>query len=342
MSAIGSGVEHERKSGQAKNSPAAQPEGELAHDPAVDDFLTRLKYDMRRPKPGQEAIAAALQAIQRLAVEAESEESVSAAAEVDGGTARTCRACGSRNRDEHRFCAACGVPLLEAPPEESEVSSAEPKSKPTVQAPSQHYYHHHYHHHYFSAADRVSQAVGLDSRAANNTAAGRDAVRLRAPQSGPSLSRAEAAVRKVSQDWALACNTKQLDDLVELYATDAIVLRPNVPPVRGTAAIREFFFAALDAGLGEVELDPLRVEVFGDMAYEAGRCKMLVPFAMGKRREERGKYLVVLNRQAGGEWKAIVDCWSSDLSLGISAEPTAKSNAPSPGSPLPRPLRKGI
>src|SRR5712692_8165243 len=339
MSAIGSGVEHERKSGQAKNSPAAQPEGELAHDPTVDDFFTRLKYDMRRPKPGQEAIAAALQAIQRLAIEAESEESVSAAAEVDGGTARTCRACGSRNRDEHRFCAACGVPLLDAPPEESEVSSAEPKSKSTVQAPGQHYYHHHYHHHYFSAADRISQAVGLDSRAANNTAAGRDAVRLRAPQSGPSLSRAEAAVRKVTQDWALACNTKQLDDLVELYATDAIVLRPNVPPVRGTAAIREFFCAVLDAGLGEVELDPLRVEVFGDMAYEAGRCKMLVP-AMGKRREERGKYLVVLNRQAGGEWKVIADCWSSDLSLGISVEPATKSNAPSPGSPLPRPPRK--
>src|SRR5208282_1157012 len=96
-----------------------------------------------------------------------------------------------------------------------------------------------------------------------------------------SLSRGEAAVRKLTQDWAQACNSKQLDDLVELYGADAIVLRPNVPPVRGTAAIREFFFGLLDAGLGEVDLEPLRVEVFGDIAYEAGRCKMLVPFTMG-------------------------------------------------------------
>jgi len=58
---------------------------------------------------------------------------------------------------------------------------------------------------------------------------------------------------------------------------------------------------------GEVELEPLRVEVFGDLAYEAGRCKMLVPVAVNKRREERGKYLVIFARQAG-DWKAIADC----------------------------------
>jgi ketosteroid isomerase-like protein len=93
------------------------------------------------------------------------------------------------------------------------------------------------------------------------------------------------------------------------------VLRSNYPPVRGAAAVREFFFGALEAGLGEVEVEPLRVEVVGDMAYEAGRCKALVPGATGKRREERGKYLWVCARQSGGEWKLAADCWSSDLSL---------------------------
>src|SRR6266478_7009613 len=89
----------------------------------------------------------------------------------------------------------------------------------------------------------------------------------------------------------------QLDDLVELYLPDALVQRPNVPAVRGTAAIREFFFGVLEAGMSEVELDPLRTELFGDFGYEAGRCKSLVPIALGKWREERGKYLVVLSRQ---------------------------------------------
>jgi len=154
------------------------------------------------------------------------------------------------------------------------------------------------------------------------------------------MSRAEVSVRKAMQDWALACNTKHLDDLVDIYASDAIVLRPNHPPVRGTSAIREYFVATLDAGFGEAELEPVRMEVFGDIAYEAGRCKALVPIAVSKRREERGKYLTILARQNNGEWKLIADCWSNDLSLSI-GETEGKSAGPSsaakPGLP-----RKGL
>ena len=108
------------------------------------------------------------------------------------------------------------------------------------------------------------------------------------------------------------------------------MLRPNVPPVRGTAAIREFFFGVLDAGLGEVEMDVLRVEIFGDVAYEAGRCKMLVPTPLGKRREERGKYLIMSIRNAG-EWKIVSDNWSTDLSLGTEVGGLTPPSAPRPG-----------
>ncbi len=141
------------------------------------------------------------------------------------------------------------------------------------------------------------------------------------------MSRAEAALRKVSQDWVQACNTKHLDDMIELYAADALVLRPNVAAVRGTAAIREFFVGALNAGLGEVELEPLRVDMFADVAYEAGRCKMLTPVSLGKRREERGKYMIIFHRQGPNEWKIVADCWSADLSLATPAEaPDSKAS----------------
>jgi ketosteroid isomerase-like protein len=298
---------------------------------------------MRLAKPGQDAISAALQAIQRLAVEVDTEESAKAAAEMDRTVATpTCVICGAPNREHNRFCATCGAPLLEAPLQHLESPTPEPPSAPVVhpsgQNPTlpigQHHYHHHYHHHYFSTTDGLSQPANPELRAAADGSIVRD-TRPRTPVPGASLSRAEAAARKMTQDWALACNTKQLDDLVDLYAADALVLRSNVPPVRGTAAIREFFFTALDAGLGEVEMEPLRVELFGDVAYEAGRCKMLVPVAMGKRREERGKYLIMFTRQ-GGEWKVAADCWSSDLSLGAGAEPARpnlQSSMPAPGPP---------
>jgi ketosteroid isomerase-like protein len=339
-------------------------EPELAANPDVDDFYRQLQPEMRRPRPGPDAMAAALEAVQRLAAEADAEDAAQGLSAAAGssslgssslGSSGSCRVCGYRNREGNKFCAMCGLPadgfdggLDERLPHEftqggnvspspaafsPPVSSSsprreqEPQSRPGTGAPETHHYHHHYHHHYFPAG----QEAGAGRPAAQD---------FREPEKrqmsvlrGESMSRAEAAVRRITQEWVLACNTKHLDDLLDLYVADAMVMRSNYPAVRGAAAVREFFFGALDAGLGEVEVEPIRVEVAGDMAYEAGRCKALVPGAAGKRREERGKYLWVLARQSNGEWKIASDCWSSDLTFGAaesSVPPSAgvKSSAP--------------
>jgi ketosteroid isomerase-like protein len=274
---------------------------------------------------------AALQAMKRFSLEQSAEESLNVNAESENTTRQACPACGTANRKGNNFCASCGATLLKSPRQ----ADAEPASVPHVpEAPGDHHYHHHYHHHYFSSADGMEMGGGPDMRPAGGS--GREIARVRAPLGGPSVSRAEAALRKVAQDWALACNTKQLDDLVELYMPDALVQRPNVSAVRGTAAIREFFFGLLEAGMSEIELEPLRAEMFGDFGYEAGRCKSLVPIAMGKRREERGKYLVLLTRQANGEWRIVADSWSSDLSLGVGIDKPVKPATPA-GTSLPLP-----
>jgi ketosteroid isomerase-like protein len=330
-----SAMDHEKPTGPVRNPTASGSEGEVGPNPPADDFFRRLKQDLHHPKAGNEAISAALQAVQRLASQVDTDASAGAVAEE--AEFRACLACGSQNPADNRFCAICGVPQQDAPPFEPETPIAS-GPKPAAHAVGQHHYHHHYHHHYFSSPEGGAPLPGSETRATSAPVA-RDA-RART-QLGASISRGEAAVRKLTQDWALACNGKQLDDLVELYGADAIVLRPNVPPVRGTAAIRELFFGVLDAGLGEVELEPLRVEVFGDIAYEAGRCKMLVPFTMGKRREERGKYLLTLARLSG-DWKILADCWSSDLSLGMNVDSgPAKPGAQSPPNPAFKPPRKG-
>ena len=123
-----------------------------------------------------------------------------------------------------------------------------------------------------------------------------------------------------------------MDDLLELYAADATVIRSSLPPVRSLPAIREFLFSLLEAGLGDVEMESLRVDVLGEVALDIGRCKMLVPVAMGKRREERGKYLIVLVRQPTGTWKILADCWSSDLVVSTASQPEATRKASEPGA----------
>ncbi len=334
-----------------KKPTSGQPEGpsssgpdEATANPTADEFFKRLQSDMRRPSPSQDAVSAAFHAMQRIAAESSGEagtEASRATPQAAGST--TCEVCGYPNRPGNQFCGMCGLPLggeLGSSPPAPLLPSPTAPVASSAQPEGPHHYHHHYHHHYFSSSPDAATG-GIASRPPE--ASIKDTAKLRAGGTGQAMSRNEIAVRKVTYDWAAACNTKQLDDLVSIYSADALILRPNHAAVRGSAAIREFFFAALDAGLGEVELEPLRVELFGDVAYEAGRCKMLVPYVVGKRREERGKYLTVLARQSNGEWKIVVDCWSTDLSLNPSLESDTTKASPSAGGALkPQMPRKGL
>jgi len=329
------------------DASAVHPEHPHSND--LDDFYKKLQPEMRRPKPSPDAIAAALDMVQRLAAQADAENAGGIVAQqiTTESVAGLCAVCGYQNRGSNKFCGMCGQPVeAEVPGDAKKDVSRQPEEERTlpVERPrprqladmdfsagapptpetqqGNHHYHHHYHHHYFPAGEE-----GVAPRVSANPA--REAEKILRPSPvlrGEAMSRTEATVRRVTQDWVLACNTKHLDDLLELYIADAMVMRSNYPAVRGAAALREFFFAALDAGFGDVEVEPLRVEIIGDIAYEAGRFKALVPGA-GKRREERGKYLWVLNRLSTGEWKLAADCWSSDLTL-AGAEAEVKAVAP--------------
>ena len=313
-------------------------------DALAETFFKRLQSDSALTQESQEILNAALKAMQRPSVETDTRTGLQDMAletqrqSVPG----LCDICGHQNRPGNQFCGMCGLPMPDYAGPVAEGAGAEsaapgshaPAASPRGHAPGHHFYHHHYHHHYFpSGADVGAAASSSIAPRVTNAEATRDPSRVRTPGSGQPMSRAETSARKLMQDWALACNTKHLDDLVDIYASDAMVLRPNHPPVRGTAAIREFFVATLDAGFGEAELDPVRLEVIGDIAYEAGRCKALVPIAVSKRREERGKYLTILARQSNGEWKIITDCWSSDLALSVGEAEGTKGTS-SVGTPV--------
>jgi len=331
------------------------------HNPALGEIYQRLYPEMRRPKPNQEAIAAALQAMQRLTMEADSEAAAEDASfETAGEPQNVCPVCGHQNRAGNKFCGACGLALgtepgastaaassVPGPPNiekhEEPVSQIPPPAPegadevhPAAGAPAgTHHYHHHYHHHYFQGG-RADDSAATPRPNASESAREADRLRVAAAAKGEPMSRGEAAVRRLTQEWVLACNTRQLDELIELYAADALVLRSNLPPIRGAMAVREFFHASLEAGLGEVAVDPMRVEVVGDMAHEVGRYSALVPGTAGKRREERGKYLWVFAKQSSGDWKLVSECWSSDLTLS-----SAESDVPKQVPPAKLQPRKG-
>jgi uncharacterized protein (TIGR02246 family) len=347
-------VDRDKKLARPSGSAPAQDSEDAMpsigpHNPALGEIYQRLYPEMRRPKPNQEAIAAALQAMQRLTMESDSEAPAeNATLGATSSSLNACHGCGHHNRAGTKFCGMCGLPLGTVPsrspdptshvhalpafdhedlpqsPRPAWETSDEVHPQPGTPAGT-HHYHHHYHHHYFQGS---ASAESVPRSNASESAREADRIRVAAAAKGEPMSRSEAAVRRLTQEWVLACNTRQLEELMELYAPDALVLRSNLPAIRGAVAVREFFFASLEAGLGEVALDPMRVEVLGDLAHEVGRYSALVPGTAGKRREERGKYLWVFAKQASGDWKLVSECWSSDLTLS-----GAESDIPKPAVP---------
>ncbi len=289
----------------------------------VEEFFQRLPGNLRWPKPNAEAVAAAVEAIHRISGSAAARDLAADADADQPGNA--CSECGGSLPKGARFCVWCGAP--------KEPAAADTAAPLHNRAGAQHHVHHHYHH---LIPSQVSASGAPAAEPQSSAPRGRAPDSAGGPAAKSTSGRAEAGARQVVQDWAQACNTKHIDDLLELYAADATLIRSSVPPIRSLPAIREFLVSLLEAGLGDVEMESLRVEVMGEIALDLGRCKMLVPVAMGKRREERGKYLVVLVRQPAGTWKILADCWSADLAI---SAPTLETAARKGNEPIP-PLRK--
>lgn len=288
-----------------KRHGEAQPQPREDNDPlpnsAVDEFFSKMNRDLRRPKPSEEAVAVALQAIQTLAADAALHESYTdepagapALEPANPPAGHACPKCGGVNSGSNRFCGFCGAAL-----DKSEVTPA--KAAPPLASLEKHIYHHHHHYHHFSESTEES-AESAPPPAAIPLAGLEPA----------EVTTAEAALRKLMQRWTMAYNAKRLDEVTSLYSNEAIVLRPSMLPVRGRAGVREHLSAAIQSGLGDMQLDCTDIGVLGEIACLSGRNRMLMPIAAANRQERTGKFFVVA-RKENADWKILADVWCTDL-----------------------------
>jgi uncharacterized protein (TIGR02246 family) len=292
--------------------PEKDQRDEVLPNSAAEEFFGRMKHDFRRPKPSDEAIASALQAIQKLTGEVISEQSVGSP--VRSG-AEKCPKCGAENTAMNRFCGYCGTLM-----ERTDKAQAKPEgSRVQTGSEGQHHYHHHYHHHYFSESEkagaRKAPEIQWSSQPAGSESEGLVTDETEAEDA--------SAIQKLVQAWSRCFNSKRLDELIELYSADSIVLRPNSTSAHGKDEVRQLFETALEAGLGDVQLDCADIGIVGDFACLTGRSKMLAPTALARRHEESGKYLIVVRRE-GGQWKIVADSWCMDTPKA----PPASASAP--------------
>jgi ketosteroid isomerase-like protein len=120
-------------------------------------------------------------------------------------------------------------------------------------------------------------------------------------------------VRNVLAGIVQAVAEKDAKAMVDYYDTDAVVLAPNAPMVRGSSALRDLFQRdIIDSGVKAMELDTTDIVEDGSLVVEAGRNLIHMELADGSSVADPGKYLVVYRRQADGGLKIVFDAFSSD------------------------------
>jgi uncharacterized protein (TIGR02246 family) len=123
----------------------------------------------------------------------------------------------------------------------------------------------------------------------------------------------EQDIKDITKRFAEAYNRGDVAAAVEFYTENAKFLNPNVEIVSGKKAIKEFFETGRALGLRRINFKSLEIGFEKNLAYERGVIKMKIEPEGGQAMTDRGKYLVIMKRQADGSWKVAVDIWNSDL-----------------------------
>ena len=96
------------------------------------------------------------------------------------------------------------------------------------------------------------------------------------------------------------------------YSPEARLLAPSVEPIEGRDAIAAFWRAGIDAGIRDVQHEPVQLEERGSVAFEFGRYAIRLEPDDGGPLLERGKYLLVHERNADGSWQRAIEMLSPD------------------------------
>jgi uncharacterized protein (TIGR02246 family) len=114
-----------------------------------------------------------------------------------------------------------------------------------------------------------------------------------------------ASVRAFLDHVQTTFNAGNLDQFIEVFADDAVMLAPNQPDAVGKTAIRKVYEAALAQYDLKVEFHTTEIEVAGNLAYERGTYTLHLRDRAdaSKGADNTNRHIHVLRRQPDGSWK---------------------------------------
>jgi ketosteroid isomerase-like protein len=134
----------------------------------------------------------------------------------------------------------------------------------------------------------------------------------------------EQALRDLDEQWSEAAGAKDVDKTVSFYSDDAIVMPPNAASATTKEAIRALWKDLLTDAKISWKTKKVEVAQSGDLAFSSGTYEVTLNDPTGKSVNDRGKYVVVWEKQADGTWKCAADIWNSDLPATAPTAPEKK------------------
>ena len=125
----------------------------------------------------------------------------------------------------------------------------------------------------------------------------------------------EAAIAKIRTAYQTAAASQDGAAIAKLYAPDGVAMHPNAPAAKGRAAIEAFHKAFGQQWMMHgITITSTATKVIGDTAYDVGTYKQgLMSQKGGPQIDDTGKYIVLLKKDASGNWWVTHSISNSDL-----------------------------
>jgi ketosteroid isomerase-like protein len=120
------------------------------------------------------------------------------------------------------------------------------------------------------------------------------------------------ALRQLDAQFGSSAAKKDSAGAVALYGADAVIMPPNAPAVKGTAAIRTLWSGLLQTPGLVLRVEPEKIDVApsGDFATDMGTVTLEFDGPQGHVKEV-DKYLEVWQKR-DGTWRVIYDTWNAN------------------------------
>ncbi len=127
----------------------------------------------------------------------------------------------------------------------------------------------------------------------------------------PTATKLATRLSRVCGQWAEYWRQKQLDNVVALYAPDAVFLTGTGDRFSGRDAIRAVFKTAMEGHTSDLTPRSLVTEVSGNLAYDSGDyLETIIPASGVAKTELKGNYVIIFKRQPRGKWLIIEHVWT--------------------------------